>query len=44
MERIMKYLFDSPSAEKLNLIIAKETEIDRLINGLMSGSALKMVE
>jgi len=44
MERIMKYLFDSPSVEKLNLIITKETEIDHLINGLMSGSALKMVK
>lgn len=42
--RILKYLFDDPVAEQLNLIITKESDVDRLLKGLMSGSAIKIVE
>lgn len=41
--RILKYLFDDPVEKQLNLIITKENEVDRLLNGLMSGSAQKMI-
>jgi len=40
--RILKYLFDDPVAEHLNMVVTKESEVDRLLIGLMSGSAIRM--
>jgi hypothetical protein len=44
MEKVMKYLFDSRSAERVDLFVTRESKMDRLINGLLSGSAIKMFQ
>ncbi len=44
MRRIMEHLFDNREAERLNLVFSTESALDRLLSGLLSGSAIKIFQ